>query len=96
VTFFLYIEIMPEKEESTWLSALWSFGVTLTGIGFAIVRYTQFFNKGDNGLNPRISRIEMYIYRAVGPSGLVTAFILMAVVGLYYTIYHIRAIRKQK
>jgi hypothetical protein len=86
---------MPDKEKSTWLSVIWSFGVIIIGTGLAIVRYIQFFNKGDNGFAPRISRIELYIYRAVGPAGLVTAFILMAITGLYYVIYHIRAIRKQ-
>jgi hypothetical protein len=87
---------MAEKEKSTWLSVIMSIGVIMMGVGFAIVRYIQFFEKGDNGFSPRITRIELYIYRAVGPSGLITAFILMAIAGLYYTIYHVRAIRRQQ
>jgi hypothetical protein len=87
---------MSDKEESTWLTVLWSLGIMMIGTGFAICRYIQFFTHGDTGFNPRITRIELYIYRGVGPWGVVAAFSLMAVAGLYYTIYHYRAVTKKK
>ncbi|SFE05222.1 hypothetical protein SAMN05518672_104280 [Chitinophaga sp. CF118] len=84
------------EEESSWTTVLWTSIVALIGFGFAIYRYMQFSGMLATGDALRITRIELYIYRATGKWGIMAAFILMGIVGLYYTIYHIRAIRNRK
>ena len=80
------------EEESSWTSVIWTSIITLIGFGFAIYRYLQFSHMVQM---PRITRIELYIYRATGRWGVVAAFVLMGIVGLYYTIYHVRAMKKK-
>ena len=99
MTFFLYIDDMMDEnneEESTWTTVIWTSIVTLIGFGFAVYRYIQFSGMLHSLERPRITRIELYIYRAAGQWGVVAVFVLMGVVGLYYTIYHIRAIKGKK
>lgn len=99
VAFFLYIDKMIDEnneEESSWTTVIWTVIVMLIGFGFATYRYLQFSGILHPTGVPRITRIELYIYRATGKWGLVAAFVLMGVVGLYYTVYHIRAIRSKK
>jgi hypothetical protein len=84
------------EEESSWTTVIWTSVVTLIGFGFAIYRYLQFSGMLDSGESPRITRIELYIYRATGKWGVVAAFVLMGITGLYYTINHVRAIKNKK
>lgn len=84
------------EEESSWTTVIWTSIVTLIGFGFAVYRYLQFSNMLHSGERPRITRIELYIYRGTGKWGVVAAFVLMGIVGLYYTISHIRAIKSKK
>lgn len=81
------------EEESSWMTVIWTSIITLIGFGFAVYRYLQFV---DMVHMPRITRIELYIYRATGKWGVVTAFVLMGITGLYYTVYHVRAIKNRK
>ena len=81
------------EEESSWMTVIWTSIITLIGFGFATYRYLQF---ADMVKMPRLTRIELYIYRATGKWGVVAAFVLMGIAGLYYTIYHVRAIRSKK
>lgn len=95
----MYIDKMPDEnneEESTWTTVIWTSIVTLIGFGFAVYRYMQFSGMLHSQERPRITRIELYIYRATGQWGVVTVFVLMGVVGFYYTVYHIRAIKGKK
>ena len=80
---------------SSWTTVIWMAVVALIGFGFAAYRYMQFSHLTEGADHLRITRIELYIYRATGPWGLVAVFLLMGLFGLYYTIWHIREINRK-
>jgi hypothetical protein len=78
-------------QTSSWTQVVWSVVVTLIGFGFAIYRYLQF--SGAAG-SIRLSRLERPIYRLAGKWGLISVFVLMGVVGIYYTIRSYKLLKK--
>jgi hypothetical protein len=67
--------------------------VALIGFGFAIVRLIQFTTLEHPLRGLRLTRIELYIYRATGHWGVIIIFLLMGIFGLYNAIKTSRSIR---
>jgi len=84
-----------EKEPVTRTAVVWMFVITLIGFGFAIYRFTQFYGATVPSQMGRLTRIELYIYRALGPWGVIAVFIIMGLYGLYNAIIGMRQLRLQ-
>jgi len=76
---------------SSWSQVLWAVALAIVGFGFAIYRYLQ-FSEAASGI--RLSRLERPLYRLAGKWGLITVFILMGLMGVYYAVKYFRTLRK--
>ena len=85
-----------EKEPTSWSTVIWMFVIALIGFGFAIVRLIQFTQLEHPLRGLRLTRIELYIYRATGQWGIIIIFVIMGVYGLYNAIKAYKAIRSNK
>jgi len=83
----------PEKRPGTssWSQVLWAVALAIVGFGFAVYRYLQ-FSGAASGI--RLSRLERPLYRLAGKWGLITIFILMGLMGVYYAVKYYKALRK--
>ncbi|PWV49756.1 hypothetical protein [Chitinophaga sp. S165] len=85
-----------EKEPASWTTVIWMSVVALTGFGFAVYRFLQFSQAAGQLNTVRLTRIELYIYRATGEWGVIFVFIIMGVFGLYNAIINVRQLRSGK
>ncbi|MCF6402698.1 hypothetical protein L3C95_10890 [Chitinophaga filiformis] len=85
-----------ETEPASWTTVIWMSVVALIGFGFAVYRFLQFSEAGNQLHNVRLTRIELYIYRATGHWGVIAVFIIMGIFGLYNAIINIRDLRSRK
>src|SRR5262245_9332063 len=85
-----------EKEPASRTTVFWMSVIALIGFGFAIYRFLQFSEAAEQLKTIRLTRIELYIYRATGPWGVVVVFIIMGVFGLYNAIINVRQLRSSK
>lgn len=85
-----------ETEPASWTTVIWMSVVALIGFGFAIYRFVQFSQSAGQLKGVRLTRIELYIYRATGHWGVIVAFVIMGVFGLYSVIMNIRDLRSRK
>jgi hypothetical protein len=76
---------------SSWAQVFWSAIIAVIGFGFAIYRYLQFSGAVSS---MRLSRLERPIYRLAGKWGLISVFILMGIVGIYYTFKYYKLLKK--
>jgi hypothetical protein len=99
LSFYLYIVHMQttpeqptpkEKEPASWTAAIWMSVVALIGFGFALYRFLQFSQAAGQLNAVRLTRIELYIYRATGHWGVIAVFIIMGIFGLYNAIINVR------
>ena len=86
----------PETEPASWTTVIWMSVVALIGFSFAIYRFLQFSQAAGELQAVRLTRIELYIYRATGHWGIIAVFIIMGVFGLYNAITGIRDLRSRK
>ncbi|WPQ65655.1 hypothetical protein SIO70_12420 [Chitinophaga sancti] len=95
----MYITIMSTKrhdeDASTWTTVVWTTLLTIIGFGFALLRYMQFYHSFDAGSFNRLSRVELFIYRATGQWGLIAIMLLMGFVGLFNAIIAFREVRRR-
>ena len=84
-----------QDEASSWTTVLWTSAVALIGFGFAVCRYLQFEYGFDVGTFNRLSRIELYIYRATGHWGIIIIFLIMGLLGLVQAIMAVRELRRK-
>lgn len=103
--FYLYIVAMranpeqptpKETDPASWTSVIWMLVVALIGFGFAIYRFLQFSQAAGQLKAVRLTRIELYIYRATGHWGVIAVFIIMGIFGLYNAIVNVRELRSSK
>lgn len=85
-----------EKEPASRSTLIWMIVVALIGFGFAIFRFIQFTTQEHPLRSVRLTRIELYIYRATGYWGVIVIFLLMGVFGLYNAIKTSRALSSSK
>ncbi|WP_149694768.1 hypothetical protein [Chitinophaga sp. CF418] len=85
-----------ETEPASWTTVIWMLVVALIGFGFAIYRFLQFSETAGQLHAVRLTRIELYIYRATGHWGVIAIFIIMGVFGLYNAIINLRDLRSRK
>lgn len=83
-------------QTSTWANLIWSIVIACIGFGFAVYRYLQFSGHLSENAGIRLSRIERPIYRLAGLWGLIAAFLIIGVTGLYYAIRHYKQLRSKK
>ena len=86
----------PETEPASRTTVIWMSVVALIGFSFAIYRFLQFSQAAGELQAVRLTRIELYIYRATGHWGIIAVFIIMGVFGLYNAITGIRDLRSRK
>lgn len=84
-----------KEEESTWTSVLWSLVTMVIGFGFAVYRYLQYAGITGNG-HVRLSRIERVIYRGTGMWGVIISFIIMGLLGLYFSYDHYKNMKRRR
>lgn len=83
-----------DEDKSTWTTVVWTSLLTIIGFGFALLRYMQFYHNFDAGSFNRLSRIELFIFRATGQWGLIAIMLLMGIVGLFNVIIAVRDVRR--
>lgn len=82
-----------EKETTSRTAVIWMFIVALIGFGFAIYRSIQFYGVTEPLKMARLTRIELYIYRGLGPWAVIVVFLIMGLYGLYNAINGMRQLR---
>lgn len=85
-----------EKEPASRSTMIWMLIVALIGFGFAILRFIQFTTQEHPLRGIRLTRIELYIYRATGHWGVIVIFLLMGFFGLYNAIKTSRSLRSSR
>lgn len=85
-----------EKEPASWSTVIWMLVISLIGFGFAITRFMQFTQQEHPLRGLRLTRIELYIYRATGQWGVIIIFIIMGIFGLYNAIKAFRSVRSRQ
>jgi hypothetical protein len=105
LSFYLYIVHMQtppqqptpkEKEPASRTTVIWMSVVALIGFGFALYRFLQFSQAAGQLHDVRLTRIELYIYRATGHWGVIAVFVMMGIFGLYNAIINARQLRSGK
>jgi hypothetical protein len=84
-----------DEDRSTWTTVIWTTLLTIIGFGFALLRYLQFYHQFDAGTFNRLSRIELFIFRATGQWGLIIILLLMGFIGLFNAIIAVREARRR-
>lgn len=85
-----------QKEPASWTTVIWMSVVALIGFSFALYRFLQFSQAAGELNTVRLTRIELYIYRATGHWGVIAVFLIMGIFGLYNAIINVRELRSSK